>query len=118
MARADRKARRERRKDRRRKRRERRARRKELRMERKEQRVEGGTFIERLGAGFSGVVEGIEGVRNINEGYGDPLSLDAGYNVIPIDGKEKTGFDMDIIKKYWWVGAAVLAIFFFRKRLM
>lgn len=87
-------------------------------MERKEQRLEGGTFFERLGSGISGVVGSIEGVRNFNEGLGDPLNMDAGYLITEDTTSEKTGFDMELIKKYWWVGALALGLFFFRKRLM
>lgn len=111
MARADRKARRAKRKARR-------ARRKEMRMERKEKRLVGGTFFERLGSGITGVVGAIEGVKNTNEGLGNPLGFDAGYVITEDTGPEKTSFDMETIKKYWWVGAAALALFFFRKRLM
>lgn len=118
MARADRKARRAKRKERRANRKARRERRKEVRAERKEQRLEGGTFFERLGSGITGVVGAIEGVKNFNEGIGDPLNMDAGYLVVEDPEFEKTSFDMDTIKKYWWVGAAALALFFFRKRLM
>lgn len=110
MARAERKARRKKRK-------ERRKRRKEIRMERKEKRLQGGTLIERLGQGISGVVEGIAKVRDINEGYVDPSVIDAGYNIVEAEPPSKTGFDMDKIKEYWWVGAIALALFFFRKRI-
>lgn len=112
-------ARRERRKARREKRRARRARRKEMRMERKEKRLEGGTFFERLGTGIKGVVGEIGEMKMINEGFGDPMGVDQGYIVTEQDtAAKKTGFDMETIKQYWWVGAIAIALFFFRKRLM
>lgn len=118
MARADRKARRERRKERRRARRERRKTRKDLRIESKKRRADAGGIIGQIATGITGVVGAIEGVRNTNEGLGDPLGIDAGYKIVEDPEFEKTGFDMETIKKYWWVGAAVLVLFFFRKRLM
>ncbi len=115
---ARRQARRQKRKDRRAKRKERRERRKEMRMERKEKRLEGGTFFERLGTGIKGVVGEIGEMKMINEGFGDPLGVDQGYIITEQETAEKKGFDMEMVKQYWWVGAIALALFFFRKRLI
>lgn len=87
-------------------------------MERKEKRLEGGSFFERLGQSVGGVVEKISNVRDMNEQAGDPFSLDRGYQVVPDQaGQETQGINMEeAIKKYWWVGLILAALFFFQRR--